>query len=618
MRPFTRWKGEKMRGTLWVLCFFSTLVFAGQQDPLMSLMMSQPKLDTSAPVVSVAAFEPPTIRQGEQAIYRVTFNALEEAIVWPAEIRAEPALELQPRAHGQILQMSPAGVEPRTSFNYRVRVSTPGDYIVPEFEVQVSAKPVKVPAARLHVGSSSDPAGPPAQQLFLEVPVTNLFAGQPTRVRVVCPPPPEGGIASVGQIELSGSGFISDLGSVRPGIDRTHNSGRMPATTYDIVITPITVGKLTVFAQGISLGNRFGGPMMIPAQTILPQSPTPYSLLDSDPVEIEVRPLPQEGKLPGFAGAIGVFMMEPPRLSTNTVQVGQPMKLSVYVRDMSGLGRIAPPPPPSNPDWQIFAGSADASPGPIPGRGVGLFNFTLVPLTATAYETPPIPYSYFDPEHVRYVDLSIPTMPITVRGSSVPVDLAALRKASEDTSDTNREPVLSSLASEPGRGIASLTPLGQRPFFPLVQVAPAAALIGLWSWDRRRRYLEKHPHILLRRRARRALRREIRRVDQAIRAGDAREFASSAVNAMRVACAPHFPAEARALVGSDVLSILNQPAASAANGHSLPETAAVLVRRFFDAADASRFANKADDTRELLALRPQLDVVFNELEARLC
>jgi hypothetical protein len=163
--------------------------------------------------------------------------------------------------------------------------------------------------------------------------------------------------------------------------------------------------------------------------------------------------------------------------------------------------------------------------------------------------------------------------------------------------------------------VASLTPLGQRSFFPLVQVTPAAVLIGLWAWDRRRRYLERHPDILLRRRARRALRREIRKADRAVRAGDAGEFAASAVNAMRVACAPHVPADSGALVGSDVLAILRRPAGASS---SLPETAFALVRRFFDATDATRFANRSEATRELLSLRPELDVVFNELEARLC
>jgi hypothetical protein len=337
-------------------------------------------------------------------------------------------------------------------------------------------------------------------------------------------------------------------------------------------------------------------------------------LLDSDPVVIEVRPLPLEGKLPGFSGAIGVFNLEQARLATNVVKVGQPVKLTVYARDMSGLGRIAPPPPPTDPDWQIFAGSADTGPGSIPGRGIGLFSYTLVPLRAGSTLTPAIPYCYFDPERRRYVDLSIAPMRITVKAASEPIDVAALKENSDEVTETNREPVLSGLAPGPGRTVASLTPLGQRPLFPLVQVSPAAALIGLWAWARRRRYLELHPEILLRRRARRAFRREIRKTNRAARSGDAREFAASAVNAMRVACAPHFPAEPQALVGRDVLFLL-RPAPDTPG--SLPDSAAAVVRRLFDATDASRFDGKNSDSVNLLSSRPDLELVFHELEARL-
>src|SRR5262245_28702184 len=52
------------------------------QDPLMTLMMSQPKIDLDGPVSATAAFDPPVVRPGQQTIYRVTFTGLEESIQW--------------------------------------------------------------------------------------------------------------------------------------------------------------------------------------------------------------------------------------------------------------------------------------------------------------------------------------------------------------------------------------------------------------------------------------------------------------------------------------------------------------------------------------------------------
>ena len=127
-------------------------------------------------------------------------------------------------------------------------------------------------------------------------------------------------------------------------------------------------------------------------------------------------------------------------------------------------------------------------------------------------------------------------------------------------------------------------------------------------WDRRRRYLEQHPAIVLRRRARRALARERSRLRRAAQSADAEAFAASAINCMRVACAPHFPAEVQALVGSDILEVLNGDSASDA----------LLVRRFFDAADAGRFHNEPGRYVELLQLKPALDRVLDSLEVKLC
>jgi hypothetical protein len=140
----------------------------------------------------------------------------------------------------------------------------------------------------------------------------------------------------------------------------------------------------------------------------------------------------------------------------------------------------------------------------------------------------------------------------------------------------------------------------------LVQLLPLLAFVGLWNWDRRRRYLEQHPDVILRQRARRALRREKRALQKAWHAGDAVGIANIAVRAMRVACAPHYPAEPRALVCRDVLEVLG---AGGGNGD--------VVRQFFAVTDASDFSATATDARALLALRAELERVLQELEARL-
>ncbi len=577
------------------------------QDPFMSLMMSQPRLDIASVVTATAAFDPPVVRPDELSVYRVTFNALEQSIEWPEQISIQPNTKMRAGARGQILQMVGPFLEARTTFNYRFRSAGLGEYIVPEFIVNVYGKPVTVPAARLQVVSETPASAPSAQQLVLEVPVTNLFAGQTAKVRVQLPGSQPGVVQGLAQMQLIGQGFVLDPSSAR----LTRGGINLSAFVYDATFMSITTGKLSVFAQAYMLGNNFGGPVVLPAPAIVPGGPQ-YTLLDSEPVELEVRPLPREGQLPGFTGAIGSFALEPPRLATNILRVGEPVTLCVRVRGEGNLARLVPPPPSKAPFWQVFAGAADGAAAQPSPPGFTTFTYTVIPLAEAAPATPAIPFSCFDPNGGRYVDLTIPPLTVTVKPGTASADLQALLEPGSADGDREKELVLKDLAVSPGRAARSLVPLQQHPWFPLVELSPAAAFIGLWGWDRRRRFLEEHPEVLLRRRARRAFRRECRLLRKAARSGNAERFAAAAVNAMRLACATHYPAEPRALVGSDVLETLDPTAAS-----QRADRASAVVRRFFDVADASRFDTAPADATELLALQPELDRVLQQLEARL-
>ena len=596
----------------------------------MSLMLSQPQIAISAEPKATASFDPPVVRPGEQVFYRVVFNALEESVEWPGTIAAPPQLEIRPGAHGQILQMTGSGLEPRTSFNYRVRASSLGTITLPEFVVKVYGKPVTVPAAQLQVVSSSPTNLPPSPRLELELPATNLVVGQPVSARMLLPGAPGGAVQGLGQPQLSGQGFLVDLGAARQRIEMTPRHGTaVPTFIYETTLTPVTTGKLTVFAQGFTAGNRFSGPIIITGTATIPGGPPQYTLLESDPVELNVRPLPTEGELPGFTGAIGTFAVGPPKLATNVLRVGDPVKLSVIVtnRGDGPLARLVAPPPPQAREWQIFAATDFAPAQPVPQpqpappvrpgalappepvQGMVTFNYTLIPLTDAAHATPPIPFSCFDPKTGSYADLTIPSVPVTVRPGAAPADITPLTQPAWPTGEPEKELVLHGLAASRGRVAASLVPPQQQAWFPLVQLVPAVAFFGLVSWDRRRRYLEQHPDVVLRRRARRALRRQRRILRRAARAADASRFAAAAVSAMRVACAPHYPAEPSALVGADVLPLLPEPDRSGRPGE--------VVRRFFTVTDATRFGTTPPSAADLLPLHPDLERVLQQLEEKL-
>jgi hypothetical protein len=581
-------------------------------DPLMSLMLSQPSIDVSSPVVATASVEPPAIKPGEDATYRVTFNALEESIDWTGQIAAPAQLKLRAGAHGQILVFGGSSLQPRTTYSYHVRSSEPGNFTIPGYVVTVYGKSITVPSTQLEITDAPPPSLQPEQRLLLEVPTTNLFVGQALRVSIVCPV----GASPVSQgmlpLQLTGDGFLVDQSAFRQRLDmrlRAPGVNNPLAPTFETMLVPIRAGQVSAFAQGFFI-TRASGTLVINSAGGVNANWSPYTLLDSEPVQFQVRPLPRDGQLPGFTGAIGTFNLDAAELAISSVRVGDPVKLRVKVRGDGNLARLVAPPPPSSRDWQVFVSPPDGAPPQIAqAQGYVIFEYSLIPLTQNPRLTPAIPFSYFDPKSAAYADLTIPQIPIQVLPGASPADLQAVAKANALLPPAEKEPVLSGLSAVPGVAAGSLAPLQLRAWYPLLQLAPAGAFFGLWSWDRRRRFLEQHPDVLWRRRARRALHRERRALEKAASAGDASRFGILAVSAMRIACAPHYPAEPRALVGGDVLALLPEGDRTGRTGE--------VVRRFFSITDAERFSCTQPPTSDLLALQPDLESILNQLEERL-
>lgn len=579
-------------------------------EQLIQIMRSQPTVDVSAPVTATASFDPPLVRPGEKSIYRVTLNATEVSVNLPGEIPAPAALKLSRSVSGQNTQPIGGGQQIVSTFNYDVRALEPGTFTVPTFTVEVYGQPVVVPAAPLAVRRDLPEPHSPVRQLLMEPTATNIFLGEAFNVSVRLPATPASPVEGVVQLQLNGDGFIVDKNAVRQSISAVEKNGvKVPTYIYETSVTPIAVGPLRLVAQGFSAGMQFSGPVVISGQVSLAGGVPKYVLLESEPVTINVRPLPTESELPGFTGLIGSYLSDPPSLVTNRLKVGEPVQLTVVIRGEKYLNRITAPRPPRVPGWQIFPAARGAI---IAGTGTNLpgasFKYTLIPLTDQLRATPTIPFSCFDPAHGQYVNLAIPSMPVTVTPDVTLTNDAAALMLGDRSAELEKKTGLSKLAPLPGR-TGSLMPWQRRAWFPCVQLLPVLGFCGLWLWDRRRRFLKQHPEIIRRRQARRALRRELRRLESSAAAGDAAGFIRGAINALQIASAPHYPAAPRALVCGDVLPILTASERAGKSGE--------IVRRFFAAADAAAFANPTGTQMELFTEKNALREILAKLEARL-
>lgn len=559
---------------------------------LIQLQVPQPRVDVSSPVTATAVFDPPVVRAGEKTFYRVNVDASLASIEWPGEISATPELKFGAGVHGQIVQQLNGGFRPLTAFVYEVQSSVAGQFTVTNFSVNIAGQPLEIPAARLEVVADNSTL-PPTRRLVLETSAKNLFLGQPFKLRVLLPNRSGNEIEALREIQINGDGLMIDKTAMRQSIEVVNRDGQSrPSFVCEMIVTPIATGPQNFSVQAFTAGREFSGPISITGQIVIPGGPAKYVLLVSDAIEIRVRPLPAEGELPGFTGAIGKFSSDPPQLSTNRLRVGEPVHLKISFHGEGDLTRFVPPAAPGSRDWQIIADKPPA------------IGFTLIPQADEATNTPAIPFSCFDPASGKYMDLTIPPLPVTVVGEGLPVQLAAL-----DAEAKSAVPLkLSWLAMSPRQTAASLKPPQLRGWFLLAQLLPVFGIFALWQWDCRRRFLEAHPEIVRRHQAKRALRHEKNKLQKAVNAGDATAFVQHAAGALRIVVAPNYPANPHALVGGDVLEQLDEAERNGRAGET--------VRKIFAAADA-QFASAPPTQADLMALHSDVEMVLQSLEEKL-
>jgi hypothetical protein len=557
----------------------------------LQLQMHEPGVDVTTPVTATAEFDPPVVHAGQKSYYRVQLNATEASIDWP-ELSPPPGLKFGPAVHGQRMQFLNGLSRAYTGFTHEVMTAGAGHFTITNFNVLVDGRAVEIPAASLEVvtNNTSDDHG---QRIFLRASKTNLFVGEPFLVSLILPPSARGQMEPLTDIQINGEGFIPDKMSSGAGFEPINLEGQLRTSfVSEMSMTPAASGYLKFSAQAFaSPMNAFAGTIVIKGPGVIAGGTPAYVLLMSDPLTVNVRPLPADNVLPGFTGSIGQFISDPSQLSTNRLQVGQPVHLKLSIHGLGSLTRLLPPLTPRSRDWQAIA---DVSPA---------LGFTFIPLTDDVQATPEIPYSYFDPAAEAYVDMSIPAIPVTMTGQGLPVQLEPTEEK-----ESNVPLKLSDFAGDPGETISSLKPPQLRGWFVAAQFLPVLGLFALLRWDRHRRFLAARPELVRRRQARKELRREKRRWRLAIAQNDAAGFVQSAANAMRIACAPHFPANPRALVCADVLAQLEAAEQSGPVGET--------VRKIFAVANA-RYAATSTAPVDLLSLEAKVDTVLMRLEEKL-
>ena len=399
-------------------------------------------------------------------------------------------LELRGTTQSKQLSFVNGNVSHRVTLTYTLVPKREGKFTIPALEVRVGGSVLKTLPATLTVapGAAVSGAGDFAFAKIV-LPKTTLYVGEvvPMDVRLYLDATARWELRSMPT--LSGDGFTTRPFS-KP-VERNVELERKPynLVTFNTVITPGKAGKISVGPAPANLvvsragrrQQRFDmfGQNFAPAQELTVSAPV---------LEIQVKPLPVEGRPKDFSGAIGKFEFA----ATGTperVKLGEPVSMKLTIKGSGNFDRIGQPPLAEPDGWTTYSAKQDFQGGESAGtEGVKTFE---LPVTPTARKTtmPVFAFSYFDPEAAKYVTLHSAAVPLTVEG--VPVVAAAIpgSEKTEPQKDEAKSPAVQDiLANLPDIGAASVAfgpSLSPAVFFATL-FAPVPVALAFVAWRRRR------------------------------------------------------------------------------------------------------------------------------------
>jgi hypothetical protein len=205
--------------------------------------------------------------------------------------------------------------------------------------------------------------------------------------------------------------------------------------------------------------------------------------LRTDPVELEILPLPVVDVPSSFGGAVGQFELGLEADKT-TVKQGDPITLTLTVAGRGNINTVSAPLIPDVPGLRSYdSGSKVNSAGSANGiEGEKVYERVVVPEVSGEFSVGPAEFSYFSPETGRFETLTAGPLQISVAPGPVSIG------PQPELPDKQEIRVLSRDIRHIHTGETSLRPpdepLHRSPWFVLIQLAPVLAYLTALGYRR--------------------------------------------------------------------------------------------------------------------------------------
>jgi hypothetical protein len=328
----------------------------------------------------------------------------------------------------------------------------------------------------------------------------------------------------------------------------------------------------------------------------------PVKTLETEPLEIEVLPLPADGRPAGFQGAVGDYTFTA-SLDADMVDQWKPATLKISIAGNGNVRTVPDPVLPELPEFRVYESgtSTDTSTGNGLVSGRKTYEYVLVPQTAGPKTIPALSLSFFDPGRGAYRTVTAPELSLGVlpaeesdAGPDIPAR-AAIARLGRDIRYIH----------EPETIRAAGAPVHRRASFLALQLLPLICLGAAVAVRRRRDRFAGEEGLERYVRAPAAARRELRAARERLAAGDSSGVCSSISKAVVDFIGARLRVGARGMTLPDLADLLRSSGA--------PDTTVERVRRLLSECDLGRFAGE-EGTVESERLLGQAEECLKELE----
>jgi len=324
--------------------------------------------------------------------------------------------------------------------------------------------------------------------------------------------------------------------------------------------------------------------------------------LTTNPIAVEILPLPADGRPPNFGGAVGTYRVRA-TLDPTAVKALEPSTLTVRISGTGNIRTIPEPAIPDLPEFKIYESGTSTSfdKGNWRVGGVKTYEYVVVPQTSGEKTIPGVVLSFFDPAAGEYATASSPDLTLAVAPGAAGEEetylppRARIARVGRDVRYIH-EPA--------GELVASARPLHSRPWFLALQLIPVASLGAVWMSQRRRDRFARDQGLARYVQAPGRARRELKEARARISAGDRSGACAAITRAITGFIGDRLNVEAQGMTQGEL---------EAALGGVAPDELIARVRRLLGDCDLGRFAGGGDAV-EGARLLDEAQACLNALE----